>query len=115
MYGEEDVDPENGDAVMSDKITYSFDDMLSQVQVYRRGLLPECANAVLNKVVLWVCVLSLCLSVCLPACLSVCPLVCLSVCLSVYLSTYLFVCLSVIMAVIMVVIMSVCFAGQVCT
>ena len=105
MYGEEDVDPENGDAVMSDKITYSFDDMLSQVQVYRRGLLPECANAILNKVVLWVCVLSLCLSVCLPACLSVCLLVCLSI--------HLF-CLFI-MAVIMVVIMSVCFAGQVCT
>ena len=69
---------------MSDKITYSFDDMLSQVQVYRRGLLPECANAILNKVVLWVCVLSLCLSVCLPACLSVCLLVCLSVCLFIY-------------------------------
>ena len=35
MYGAEDVDPEDGAAVMSDKITYSFDDILSQVQVYK--------------------------------------------------------------------------------
>ncbi|KAL0050702.1 hypothetical protein WJX82_005403 [Trebouxia sp. C0006] len=32
MYGEEDVDPENEAAVTSDKMTYSFDEMLSEVQ-----------------------------------------------------------------------------------
>ncbi|DBA72212.1 TPA: hypothetical protein ACH3X2_010607 [Trebouxia sp. C0005] len=32
MYGEEDVDPEDGAAVMSGKVTYSFQEMLSQVQ-----------------------------------------------------------------------------------
>ena len=67
MYGEEDVDPEDGAAVMSDKITYSFDDMLSQVQVHKHGLLSYFAHAFLNKLVcgqscLWVCVLSVCLS-----------------------------------------------------
>lgn len=32
-YGEEDVDPEGGDTVMSDKVTYTFDELVSQVQV----------------------------------------------------------------------------------
>ena len=32
-YGEEDVEPEGGDAVMSDKVTYTFDELVSQVQV----------------------------------------------------------------------------------
>ncbi len=45
MYGEEDVDPENGAAIMSDKITYSFEEMLSQVQVYQHGLLSYFAHA----------------------------------------------------------------------
>ncbi len=41
MYGEEDVDPENEAAVTSDKMTYSFDEMLSEVQVYKCGLLSD--------------------------------------------------------------------------
>ena len=58
---------------MSDKITYSFDDMLSQVQVYKHGLLSYFAHAFLNKLVcgqscLWVCVLSVCLSVFMAVC-----------------------------------------------
>lgn len=32
-YGEEDVDPEGSDAVMSDKVTYSFNELVDQVQV----------------------------------------------------------------------------------
>lgn len=32
-YGEEDVDPEGSDAVMTDKVTYTFDELLDQVQV----------------------------------------------------------------------------------
>lgn len=31
-YGEEDVDPEGGDALMSDKVTYTFDELVNQVQ-----------------------------------------------------------------------------------
>ncbi len=68
MYGEEDVDPEDGAAVMSDKITYSFDDILSQVQVYKRGLLSEFARVYFEQSCLWVCVLSICLSVCMAVC-----------------------------------------------
>lgn len=70
MYGEEDVDPEGGAAVMSDKVTYSFDDMLSQVQVYNHGLLSEFARAFLIELV--------CVSVNFSGvCLSVCHGVCL--------------------------------------
>lgn len=32
-YGEEDIDPEGSDAVMSDKVTYTFDELVDQVQV----------------------------------------------------------------------------------
>lgn len=42
-YGEEDVDPEGGDALMSDKVTYTFDELVNQVQV------PVFCSAVLNK------------------------------------------------------------------
>lgn len=33
MYGEEDIEPEGSDAVMSDKVTYTFDELVDQVQV----------------------------------------------------------------------------------
>ena len=32
-YGEEDIDPEGSDGVMSDKVTYTFDELVDQVQV----------------------------------------------------------------------------------
>lgn len=32
-YGEEDVDPEGSDAVMTDKVTYTFDELVDQIQV----------------------------------------------------------------------------------
>lgn len=32
-YGDEDVVPEGGDAVMTDKVTYTFDELVNQVQV----------------------------------------------------------------------------------
>lgn len=32
-YGEEDIDPEGSDAIMSDKATYTFEELVDQVQV----------------------------------------------------------------------------------
>ena len=41
-YGEEDIDPEGSDAVMSDKVTYTFDELVDQVQV--ESLCSACLN-----------------------------------------------------------------------